>query len=441
MMSPFSFAHASHRARDVSVRFGRRVQARRERFRYSEVVCSRWLGLFCVLLVACGAGRAAPREAKAQARDGGFDIDAYEAREIPALPQRAVTVGAVTGMVESASAPTTHPPTESSTQVDIPIGTASPLSCFVFSSAIDAGGQLAQTMRVVSKLVDVKMVLPRDIVAIGEHPLVLIDAAYTVKSAPTQGGIVKAAVYDHPTTPLLCLHDEMGYHAAFKRIVSAFAASLKRSDVETKPSRYADLEIEKQDTHPMGFTHADLTDDEDGTRIYRSTSTTFTLRSPVELDATDTVRTEVWARDGTVSSMSYVEAENGDLSENMTLRHTSGNEYTYEGMHAGKKITGTLKTKGPSGFVSDERTCAGVKKLFTDGGELHVDVYHPDVDPTAPLEEVFRPASRAERTVTIEFGKFHATSKVDAEGRMVSATMTLGEATMTYERVYVRGSF
>ena len=366
-------------------------------------------------------------------------IETWDAREHEALPLHTVRAGATKAKLESADEPVVHKLDAGPMQIDANIGTEAKLTCILYEKPIDGAGQLAAIIRNAAKAVDLRLVLPREIVAVGEHPLVFVDAAYTVKGEPTKGGIFKVVAFPHPTTPAVCMHDELGYHETFKRIVMGFASSLSHPEAP-KPSRFAELQVEKQDGHATGFSHMEVTDDTDGARVYQSISATFTLRSPTELDGVDAVRSERWERDGSISIVTYVEGEGGDISENMTLRHTTGAEYTYEGTHLGKKISGKFKTQAPGGFLTDERVATAVKRL-AEGAELHVDVYHPNVDPTAPLDEIIHRVPHAERRFTVDFGKLHMTTTCDAEGRMDSASLALGTTTMTFERAFIRGAY
>lgn len=414
----------------------------------------RWM-LVSLALVACGAGQAhtpAPQSRVAPTASASSSqvpiergsIADLDKREIAAGSKQTVTVGKLTATVEGVAPPTVE---SKQSTTHITVAFASPMTtmdCYVYPTAIDPGSRamaIVNALKATPSKLSVVSVAPVDAAVVREHVALFVDVEYSAKQPEEVVGLVKLAVFSHPTTPFLCLHDQVGFHQTFKRVVLGLAESIRLAGDEAAEGRYAEIEIEKVSGHPVGFTRTDVIDGEGGTKVYESLSTSLFQRSTVDVMVSDSARVETWDPDGYIRSIRYAEVEGGDMSEDLTLTRAGARDYTYEGTHAGKKISGKLRTKGPHGFESDMRTDREIDKLLVSGGELRIEGYHPDVDPTAPVESVVRVVSKADRTVTFSFGKVVLTGKLDEAGRMVSGEMALGAATFTTERVLVRGSY
>jgi hypothetical protein len=384
--------------------------------------------------------RPAAKPAAEDVRIEHGDLAKLDARELAPLAKKPVSDGPFSGAVESVSAPVVRH-VGATRQIDVPIGAGIDIECFVYPKPIDAGGQLLALMKSLPKRIEVKLVAPTDVVVVGEYAVLFVEAAYRAKTPRglVVGGL-KLGVYPHPTTPMLCFHDEVGYHRTFERIVTGFAGSLAVAGAEPQTSRYVDIDVDRLGGNVVGLTRFELVDGDGGTRVAQSISTEFLPRSPSELTVTDSVRTEVWAKDGRVEKASYVEAESGEISEQIVLTSTGARRYAYDGLHQGKKISGALETKRPTGFLTADRACAARKKLLAKGGELRIEDYEPGVDPTAPTETLYRRISGADRTISAELGNLRVVETLDAEGRTERTEMPMGPTKYTSDRVFVRGS-
>jgi hypothetical protein len=371
------------------------------------------------------------------------DIKAFDARERGPSPQHPIDGGKLHGQIESDGPPTVTPG-DKSTQIHATIASKDDVTCFVYPTAMDPGGQLTKVFEAAGKNVDFKRVLPTAIEVVGDYPAVFVEGQY-LASTPNGKlfGELKAMVYAHDTTPFLCMLDVVGYHATFKRVALGLAQTLELEGASPKASRYTEVTIDRIGELPTGFTRTVVYDLPGGGKSNEVHSTSFALRTPSELSAKDDARSEEWDKNGRIASIEYAEGDGGALSERIQVKRASGREYKFEGTYEGKKISGTFKTKAPQGLLGDAQVAASTKKLLAGSAgaeELHFEGYVPSLDPTAPVEFVMRLRSRADRTVTMAFGQVQAAATIDADGLMEKLEIPFGTAVQRTERAFRHGA-
>jgi hypothetical protein len=127
----------------------------------------------------------------------------------------------------------------------------------------------------------------------------------------------------------------------------------------------------------------------------------------------------------------------------MTVKKVGLREYTYEGTHVGKKISGHFKTKNPSGLRTEAEEHAAIATLVAskpEAAELRFEKYMPDLDPTASMEEVYHLVSKADRKLSVSLGQNQMNVVVDDKGMLSKGEIAIGGATMTFDRVVLRGN-
>jgi hypothetical protein len=242
---------------------------------------------------------------------------------------------------------------------------------------LDVGGQLLSVVKAIEG-VDVQLLRP-DVVLVGDQVAVFLEVQYLAKTPQgVAGGELKAMAYDHPTTPLLCLHDELGYNATFRRVTTAMAASLKREDMELKIPKFVEIYVESINGQPTGFTRSILLAGDKGASSFIETHAALVPRSQKDLFVEDSMSTTTIDASGRVTQVHYAGGAGGEASDNVTLKRIGPREYAYSGIHHGKKIAGKLKTKDPRGFPTEADTTRDTRKLFADKAaapELHIEEY------------------------------------------------------------------
>ncbi|HYO52361.1 hypothetical protein [Archangium sp.] len=395
------------------------------------------------LLTGCATTASSSRtEAPADTPSPRPDLKALASRELEPLSRHQVSApdGSFTAEVEAAGAPTFQQQ-QGVLVLSVPLGTRGPMTCFVSSEPLDAGGAIYRMVQMAGQRTDLQLVRTTDVRLIGDSPAVYAEAQYLVDMPRGKAaGQVKMMVHTDDQVPLVCTHDELGYSESFKRITSGLAGSLESAAGKQPDPRYFEFNVIRVQGHPVGFEKRVMRDAAGGSRLTEVESSLFLPRSQKELVARDTVSTELADKDGKLVARDHARATNGELDLQMSLEQVKGREYHYEGKHDGKDLNGTftapqdLDTEPGAARLVRERLLSGKDKALT----LHL--YIPSADPVAPVRQVLRQQAAGSRELKLEMGSLEGTLTMDAQGMVEKAVVPMGGLEMVQERVSVRGA-
>lgn len=407
------------------------------------------MGSVAVLVAVGGCARAKQGASPAAAPSAGaspsgdFDAEALYKRELDPLSKKPIQFETLSGEAEIKGelATKSH---DNSVQLTIPVGTEAPVECFVYKEAVDPGGTLFKFTHEVGKSVDIKLFKVADVSLVGDYPAVYLEAQYLAKTPQGQAlGELKTMFFQHPVSPMLCVHDELGYNESFRRMTKTLAASLKISNMEIHPSKSVQVFVDKLSGHPAGFSSHVVLSDKTGKLTYVSRSTSFMPRSQSDLAISDTASTEVWDSDGKLLEAAYADSEGGELTVSVSLKKIGPQEYSYKGQHGGKPVAGKFKTKSKRGLATDKITSGVVATELLTGKarEVKMEQYHASINPTAPIEVLFKTESKEERRIKVMMGSVEAMATADDKGRLEKMEIPVGGGnSMSQERVLVRGA-
>ncbi|HEX5748513.1 MAG TPA: hypothetical protein VFZ09_19900 [Archangium sp.] len=370
------------------------------------------------------------------------DVKALFARELAPLSKQKVSApdGSFTGEVEATGAPTLQAG-EGLFVLSIPLGTGSPLTCFVYSQPVDAGGAIYRLVEMAGQRTELQRVRITDIRLIGESPAVYAEAEYRVNGPRGKAaGLAKMMVYADDRVPLVCTHDEPGYSESFARVTSGLAASLQGSGGTPPASRYFEFSVIRVRGLPVGFEKHTIREAAGGGRLTEVESSLFFPRSPRELSVHDSVSSELSDKDGKLVARDFARASNGEPDIQMALEQVQGREYHYEGTHLGKALNGTFTA--PADLATEPGTARLLRERFLPGPEQEVTLHYyiPTANPAAPVQQVLRKGAAGSRELSVEMGPLKATLTLDAQGMGEKMVAPLGDTEMVRERVRVRGT-
>lgn len=382
---------------------------------------------------------AAPTPAPTAAKP---DLKAIAARELaPLSPQRvAAPDGSFTGEVEAAGAPTLQEQ-QGVIVLSVPLGTRSPLTCFVYSQPLDAGDSIYRLVQMAGQRTELQLVRTTDVRLIGDSPAVYAEAQYLVDTPQGKAaGQAKMMVHTHDQVPLVCSHDELGYSESFKRITSGLAGSLQGAAGKQPAPRYFEFSIIRVKGHPVGFEKRVMRDGAGGSRLTEVETSLFFPRTPRELMVQDMVSSELADKDGRLVARDYARATNGEVDIQMALEQVQGREYHYEGKHSGKELQGTFTA--PADLATEPGTARLLRERFLPGQdkELTLHYYMPSANPVAPVQQVLRKGAAGSRELTVEMGPLKGTLTLDSQGMTEKLVMPLGGTELVQERVRVSGT-
>lgn len=387
-----------------------------------------------------------PAPSAVESKPQGLSLGDALAREIEPLPVKDLTIaeGEFTAQVEAKGEPVVTPH-EGFFHVEIPVGTVTPMSCFVYPKHLDTGGALMGFLGSVTEKVQLVQLRTSEIAAVGIDPVVILHATYVAETEQgKQQGVLKVGARSARGNSVLCYHDEPGYSKAFSRMLQGFARTLKPATPQSAPSRYGELQVVKFRDVPVGFERRRLLDAKAGGRVDEVISMMLMPRSATEMVAQDSSKVVVTDASGRINTIRSSESSGGETSVDMTILRSAKktNEYTYEGTLSGKAVKGTFKSSDKNGLPGDELLEEFMRqKMFTGGTPSYAyEQYDPELDLTKPMKLTVTPKNPAERLVTIHFGAMTIDGNVDQHGLVEKAQLTMGPATLTMERVATVGT-
>jgi len=386
-----------------------------------------------------------PRTASAPAAapDKSAEIAALFEREIGPLSQAPVVSsnGKTKASVEAKAPPTVKPAGEED-NIEIPIGTASPVVCELLQSRIDAAASMANLVSRLKGVAEVKPMKPIDVEMAGENPVLFGEYAYFM---PGEGGKknvghAKIAVVVNPRHSLLCSHDEPGYSRSFRRIVDGIASSMVTSsgdDLRTD-AKFAEVEIIKVGDLRVGFSEVQVWNAEGGGFITRTYSSMVFPRGE-DLFAADQIRRSKADTSGTLEEENFVSVANGEVVTKVTVGRQAANKYKYEGTQSGKPVSGEFATA--SGLASEVRQASIVRELLgKKTGQVEFDEYAASANPVAPVHTVYRRESPDSTTISATSEKLRYSFAPDEGGWPRHAEIPMGPINLTYDRAWTHGS-
>jgi hypothetical protein len=404
--------------------------------------------VLAVVLAAALAAPAAPDApspappAPAAAGEGPEALRALLGRELQPLAVRPFeTRSGIAGKVEAAAAPTASAG-EGFEAVTIPIGTVQPIACTIVPERLDAATAVWRVAEAAKEKVKLVAAVPVDVVEVRGSALVLAQLAYHAggEKGPLLG-VLKLAVYVHPSHSLLCQQDEPGYGASFARIVKGLAASLSGGTPDPREkASFAELTVMRIGPLAVGFAEHVVTRRPGGGVVAEQYEAQLLPRGPADLVAVDGSSAETLDAKDLLERGTYAHVTGGELDVKMTVvRGKDGRGYAYDGEKDGKTLQGTFETK--AGLSTDlwfarrfARSAPPVK------GELRHEAYSVEANPIAALPIVVRPDAAAPRRARMELGPITVAGDLDANGLFESVEVPLGPAKLVMKRVWSRGA-
>lgn len=370
------------------------------------------------------------------------DLDAMAARELPEMARQAFASadGALSGEVEGAGPPKVES-ADAFVSLSIPLRGATDLTCFVYRSRIDPGGTFVNLIKRAAARVELQAVRLADVVPVQDAPALFLEALYLMPSEKGPlAGQLKAMILPDESSPVMCLHDELGYRATFQRIALGLAKQLK-AKAPAASARYVELSIVKVGSSPAGFRRLLVADGPKGGAVVSEFDSILLSRSPKDLLVEDSALVTVSDKAGLLASLEYAKSANGELESQISATRGNGGEYGYKGKLAGKDIAGKFRSKAKDGLPTDLGVAKALRKLLAGkAAEAKLQEYHPAIDPTAPVETVYRKSDRAPRAIDAKLGELTVRQTLDDQGLSVRDEMALGPVDMAVERVYSRGA-
>ncbi|WP_437820932.1 hypothetical protein [Sorangium sp. So ce1078] len=408
---------------------------------------ARGAGLFVLplsLVAGCGGSTgAAPAESPAgspaPAAQEPFDLDKALAREADDLPAREVSAGDWSARAFGAGEPKIEQK-EKLVAITIPLGTESPVECFVYNTMLDSGEVIRNFVDLLDPAkVEISRVVPWEVSVHRESPAVFVQALYLAPTAAGKAaGLLKIALHADRAHPIACLHDEVGYVRTFERLTKGIFDSFDSKSAAPK-SEYTDTVILRVDKVPIGFETSDLFKDEGGQRRWLSRSATLLPRDPKSLHIEDEASNVLIDAQGRIKGGVWIESSGGKANHRIELSQKTNYQYEYSGEVEGKQVQGTFTPSAKAWLASPVSTASELARLQKKKGpfDLKQQEYMPSVDPTKPVDVQY--ARDASGSVTVSLGTMRLVGNLAPDGRPEAFELSAGPPRLTLQRAYARG--
>ncbi len=395
------------------------------------------------LLAGCGGSTGAapaesPAPSAAPAAQEPFDLDKALAREVDELPAHEVRAADWSARAFGAGEPQIEQK-EKLVAITIPLGTGSPVECFVYSAMLDSGEVIRNFVELLDPAkVEVSRVVPWEVSVHRESPAVFVQALYVAPTAAGKAaGLLKIALHADRAHPIACLHDEVGYVRTFERLAKGIFDSFDSKSAAPR-SEYTDTVILRIGKVPVGFETSDLFKDEGGQRRWLSRAATLLPRDPKSLHIEDDASNVLIDAQGRLKGGVWIESEGGKTNHRIELSQKTNYQYEYSGEVEGKKVQGTFTPSAKAWLASPVATASELARRLKKGPfDLKQQEYMPSIDPTKPVDVQY--ARDASGSVTVSLGTMRLVGKVAPDGRPEAFELSPGPPGFTLQRAYARG--
>ncbi|WP_394835866.1 hypothetical protein LVJ94_03015 [Pendulispora rubella] len=380
---------------------------------------------------------AASAPAAAANSSGEVSLESLLARESTGL--KAVSAKSGDGSLVLAAESSAQPTFEAKNnvpQVMIPIGTEQPVICLLRGDSPSTGSLLRSVVSDVQKDEPKNQITMLEAAMLGNVPYYLAELQYLdEKTGKPLLGALKIAVFDRAGDTLLCMHDELGYRATFKRVVESVAKSFQKKDAE-EPKAPNELEIAlaKVQKQPIGYTTERHFITPEGTHVELESSTLLLRRSPTELMSVESVRVTESSKDGIATKIRTISEEGGEQAESITVERKAGGKYHVEGTKSGKAVKGDFTSKTP--IWASWRQRAEVRDKMLRGRkvrELSMSGYSSSSNPIGMTPTTYKATSDA-NAFEITNGGVQVRATLDADARTTQVGLKMGAIELSFER-------
>lgn len=396
--------------------------------------------LLAALAIGCASRVPGPSMREAMQREGPATLPLRDA---------ASDDGQVRLQVEAASqphiarVPDADASGAASYEIDVPIGTETPIRCWLTARPVAIGSTLAElASRKLFADTSQQEIAGIDASVVGERPYLLIDVMGLAKQdgsdAFYQGKLFAAPV---GVGALRCVHVGVGYRATVHRVLTGLLASLRFAPVsDQEQPEYLEVFLARVGPMSCGFGDLRAYRQDDGGWLSLQRTVVIGPRSRSQAVGLDQVRLTVADASGRITTASADAIRGGETLHSLELTRAADGSYTVAGEVGGKALDGTLRAGEP---LRDDLAIARLMAKRPGGGVLSLPKWDPDIAPLEPIEATLRclPRSDGEQRCEMSLGQSTVQATLDAAGMPRRASIPAGGVVVDVERAYTRGSF
>jgi hypothetical protein len=402
-----------------------------------------------LVCAACAGSRAVPEQAAAAAPAPRAWIDMRGTGTEKLFTREATDVGEVA--VGSADArysgktlalePVTFVPGKTTETFTGKLTPSETFDCTVRPARLFHADGMRITLESLRKSLDVRAIVPVDVIAIAGGPLFVIDVLYLGhQGGETAVGEFKLAYFSRTGLTLMCAHDGPGYRETFVRAMSLLAATIRDAKAEPPPVAIFDAVSRLRiGGRVVGWSQVrEIEPDADGSYSNEEyASMLFPGRGPADYFARDTSRVERFDSSRALARGSYAIGKDSVWTD-WKLLPRENLAYAVEGTEGDKPMSGLVQ--GHHG-LRDVPAAASLDVANGRTKELLVDFYAVARPLQIPELAIVRDA-KVPRGVVFRISGVPDTSiALDEAGAPLSGGTPLGDGSiaLTFERIWSSG--
>ncbi len=333
--------------------------------------------------------------------------------------------------------------------VQLGVDSEFPIECYVYDNEMNVAALLQELGdRFVTLLAEpFGGVLWRQIQAMGGGlaagvPYLAAEWWYTAGAEESpQVGALKLATAGPQELGVVCSHGELGYRETFVAVVETLLGSLVRTRGAPSQPLFREVSLVTMQGLRVGYSETTIDVDDEGDFQYFTRQAMAIPVDETTLSATDSATSEWAGPDGLVINRTTVEAENGEITMNLSLLPLEADRWRVEGTFQGKELQASIAPSAPSGALTGEfAILLAARDLLdkprADRQPVVLRQWQPDADPTAPTEVAIRPAD-GERSFVLDLSGIEVQVTTDEFGNPVR--MEAVDGAMLIERVLHQG--
>lgn len=341
-----------------------------------------------------------------------------------------------------------HVDAEGTLAIAMPIEGSVPIYCFVWPD----GSEIGVTAQRMAQLIFQELtetgheISDRQIVAleagvVGDTAYQAILSVFQIRSAAGEGtGVMKVAAANKHGYGLGCNHWDNGYLATFRRVFEELVGSFRVRDPGVEPY-YREISEIRIGELEVGVSSTTFRRDTEGDVEVISETSLVLPRSPSELLASYARDTNWSTPDGGLINAFFMESDIETRHTDLALSRSRKDGWQVAGSYQGKPIEAVLDHGGI--IHSSLAEALALKHWLAPHGErstLDLTRWSPGADPTRVIQASYRVDAEDERYVDVEIATgVTMRARRDDDGLARSGSLSVGNVTMLFERVYRHG--
>lgn len=327
----------------------------------------------------------------------------------------------------------------------IDINTDTPVECYVFTEFDGAANSLhliiehslAGVEELNNKELSSSFNYALDVGLVDDTPYLVLDTLYNLTDGKqTVAGVLKGMSARTNDSLQVCIHNEMGYNAAFGDVFKSFVSAFTQS--EANPEFFETVYKMTANNMPVGYSREKYSLDANGDIYVQSEDAMIFPVDAQTVSRSDSVSTEFSRPDGSLINGDTYSVDNGELSSQFSIVYEDDG-WKVDGQLQGKELSKKLDYNEwlLSNFGSYLETALLQESEDT---SAQYKIWVAEVNPTAAVTvSLTKLTDREDANLQIAMGPLEIDFLADADGILQKGSFGQGPMKVDLELMHVKG--